>query len=200
MNNIAGIDLSASPAKETVIALLMPGKKLIALYYAGTDREIVKVVAKHTPSLVIVDAPMSVSKEPFREQEIKALRDGARLLPLTISSMKKLMKRGAGLYTLLSKTIPKANIFETHPFSASFFLGFKNTASLISNLFKVKLGKDECDAITCCIVGYLYTAGFASSYGGSPPFILPDKSKAVKAVELLKTELCKQYRVLAREK
>lgn len=200
MNNIAGIDLSASPAKETVIALLMPSKKLIALYYAGTDEEIVKVVAKYTPNLVIVDAPMSVSKEPFREQERKALRDGARLLPLTMKSMRKLMKRGASLYTLLSKTIPQASVFETHPFSASFFLGFKNTSSLINSLFEVELGKDECDAITCCIVGYLYIAGFASSYGGLPPFILPDKGKAVKAVELLKTELCKQYRVLAREK
>ncbi len=199
MSSIAGIDLSASPAKETVIALLMPGKKLIALHYARTDEEIVEVVTKHAPSLVIVDAPMSVSKKPFREQERKALRDGARLLPLTMRSMRKLMERGARLHALLSKIVPQASVFETHPFSASFFLGFKSTISLVKDLFEVKLGKDECDAITCCIVGFLFTAGFALSYGGLPPFILPDKSKAVKAVELLKTELCKQYRVLAQE-
>ena len=170
---VAGIDLSTLKNKPSYCCLLDSGRACILELYSLD--ELVKTIVKFKPQIIAIDAPLSMPKEskPFRAFEYKAIREGAKLLPLTLKGMKELATVGKVLTAKLEAW--GLNVIETHPASAALFLGYKSTIELAKHATGLALQKDEADAITCCIVGMLFIAGKCRVYGGSPKFALPEK-------------------------
>ncbi|MEM4035990.1 MAG: DUF429 domain-containing protein [Fervidicoccaceae archaeon] len=170
-----GIDLAASEKKPTYLCELRDGEAL--LWRALRDREIIIAVSSRRPRVVSIDAPLSVPAlgEAFRAQELAAMKLGAKLLPLTLKSMRALALRGASLSREMKAL--GLEVVETHPTSAAMALGLSSTVELAEKLTGVKLTRGEADSLLCALVGELYIESSCKNYGGSPPFVLPDPSR-----------------------
>ncbi len=181
MKILAGVDLTGSFRRASIVAFLNYNHKVIFTRKLWSDNDIVMEISRVKPTTIAIDAPLSIYKGSFRPQELRAIRDGARLIPLNTPGMKKLMERGSRIASSLLKM--GFRVIETHPYSTARFLGFKNTMELARELLGFKPeSKDEADAITCCITALLYEENLTVNYGGSPPFILPVKNLDVKLV------------------
>uniref|UniRef100_A0A7J3ZKU5 DUF429 domain-containing protein n=1 Tax=Fervidicoccus fontis TaxID=683846 RepID=A0A7J3ZKU5_9CREN len=191
---VAGVDLSASKSKPSYCCLLNSEEACI-LELSSID-EIVKAIVEFRPQVAAIDAPLSLPEgnKPFRTFEYEAIREGARLLPLTLKGMRELAAMGRMLAAKLEAE--KLDVIETHPASAALFLGRRNTVELARQATGLTLRKDEADAITCCIVAMLFIAGKCRVYGGNPRFVLPEKhaSRVASSRSCIKRVLRCNYR------
>jgi predicted nuclease with RNAse H fold len=105
-------------------------------------------------SIACIDAPVGLVEErAFRPQERAALRLGAKLLPLTMPGMARLMKTGVVLAMLLSEAgVP---VLETHPGS------IKSGMELDEEC--MGLGRHSVDAVIAGIACALYCENKAVS-------------------------------------
>ncbi len=113
--------------------------------------------------LVAVDAPLSLPNEgAFRDFERALLKRGYRLLPLSLTSMRKLANIGIELKNILENE--GVVVLETHPASAKRALGLSDD-DLVNIMKKLRFckklprNKDEIDALVCLLVALLYVNG-----------------------------------------
>lgn len=112
--NIIGIDLAAKSENETGIAIIN-GKKVI-LKTVFSNKDIIQTIKKISPSMVAIDAPLSLPKGRcclekdckcrvgghFRQSDLQMRKYGG-VLPLTFPGMKTLTFRGIGLKKLINE-------------------------------------------------------------------------------------------------
>ena len=178
MQRIAGLDLAASEKRVTGLAILDRDKRtFIRVTSVHTDGQILGAVLHEKVSVVVIDAPLSFPRpgNAFREVELEAMRRGARLLPLTMPSMRLLILRARKLVEeLRSRGI---EVYETHP-SSALRLSRCSLGELLQRLGVVlgeaQLNRHERDAVIAAIVGLCIFDGCADRIeaGGEVMFLL----------------------------
>ncbi|MDF0677273.1 MAG: DUF429 domain-containing protein [Nitrospira sp.] len=107
---VVGIDLAGSPKRPTGLCVL---RDLTAeTHVVFGDDEIINFVKEVRPTLVPIDAPLSLPKgrrtihdrsgEHLRECDRALLRHGIRFFPVTLGPMRMLTERGLALKSMLA--------------------------------------------------------------------------------------------------
>lgn len=154
---MAGVDLAASPRGWTGLAVLRlrrgGAELLLCTRLRGGWERAARLLLGTGAAVAVVDAPLSLPRRGgFRAAERLAMRLGARLLPLTLDSMRRLAAEAAMLRTAISRVM---DVFETHPGSVTRVSGCP--ARLYAARYGVDLsacrGRDEEDALLAALVG-----------------------------------------------
>ena len=166
---VVGIDLAGKEENPTGICVLSQDKVVLKTRY--NDEEIIKEVRSINPSLIAIDAPLSLPKGRcclekdckcavgghFRSAE-REIRPYGRVLPLTFQGMKMLTLRGNKLVKELEKEF---EVIETHPRTSQKILGFNDLKEDLNRIYKLpdKTTEHELDAVLSAITGFLYLKG-----------------------------------------
>jgi len=157
MQRVTGVDLAAKSSNPTGIAVLdADERRFLVIEHVYSDDEIVGIVTATSSSIVVIDAPLSFPPRgaAFRKVELEAIKRGARLLPLTMPTMRALIKRALGIATSLQRL--GVSVYETHPWSALRLSGCSFRELLerlgIANIGK-RLSRHERDAVIAALVG-----------------------------------------------
>ncbi len=152
----AGIDLAAKERNITGIAII--DKEKIEAYSVHRDDEIIKKIEEYEPSIVAIDASMSLKD---RNVDIYLRKYGA--LSLKIPAMQELAKRGMRIKRILEK---KYKVIEVFPTATAKILGFydvkkKNMLSYFGKKFNIAKVRNEheVDAIIAAYTALLYSKG-----------------------------------------
>jgi len=170
---ILGIDLAGSEKRKTGICLL--DEKLNAqCQVVFSNEEIFNLIKKENPSLIAIDAPLSLpfgrksleKKSPFhfRKADLELFKMKIKFFPITLGPMRMLTKRGIFLKEKLKK---KYRVIEVYPGATQDILGLprkqKGEKKLLNAIKKLgikisqkNLTADELDAICCALTGYLF--------------------------------------------
>ncbi|MEM3096012.1 MAG: DUF429 domain-containing protein [Nitrososphaerota archaeon] len=184
---LIGVDLAASPRNPTGICL-MTDKLTCLTWTAFTDQQILETVAYYRPAVTAFDAPLS---RPIlgglRRCERELIREGIRLLPQTLSPMKRLAMRGMRLAERVRRM--GSTVLETYPRGVQRLLGFsisrrpRHGVSMLRKLGVAGLQPHpsihEADAAICAFLAYLWLNGLTKEYGDKrEKFITMPKSSA----------------------
>lgn len=168
---IMGIDLAGKEENPTGICILkMNGK--ISLHTLYGDGEILEKISQDKPSLIVVDAPLSLPKGRcclekececavgghFRQSEREIRRYGP-VLPLTFTGMKMLTMRGVGLAEAMGRAFKgRCQLKETHPRTVQKILGFKDLKRDLGEYFQMPRDSNEheLDALLAALTGFFY--------------------------------------------
>ncbi len=208
---VAGIDLAGSPKRPTGICLL---RDLITeTHVVFSDEEILDFVKEARPTLVPIDAPLSLpngrqtvhdrSGEHLRECDRELLRRGIRFFPITLGPMRMLTERGLALKKRLTKMGYQA--VECYPGAAQDLWGIprqhKNRLGLLNGLRKLGLRglkksatSDELDAATAALVGRWSLLGQGLMLGGKTGILIPAFDGRQEKLKELKTPRVKATR------
>lgn len=187
---VVGIDLAGSPKRPTGICVL---RDLIAeTHVALSDEEILDFVQETRPTLIPIDAPLSLpmgrrsvhdrSGEHLRECDRELLRRGIRFFPVTLGPMRMLTERGLALKRRLAAMGYQA--VECYPGAAQDLWNIprqhKDRMGLLTGLRKLGLRglkrsatSDELDATTAALVGRWSLLGQGLMLGGEAGILIP---------------------------
>lgn len=187
---VVGIDLAGSPKRPTGVCVL---RDLTAkTYIAFSDNEILSFVREVKPSLVPIDAPLSLpngrttvhdrSGEHLRDCDRELQRRGIRFFPITLGPMRMLTERGLALKDQLSTMGYQA--VECYPGAAQDLWGIprqhQDRLGLLTGLRKLGLRglkksatSDELDAATAALVGRWFLLGHGLMLGGETGILIP---------------------------
>lgn len=200
---VIGIDLAGSEKRKTGICIL--DKNLVVrTFLVFKDEEILSIVKNVNPSIIAIDAPLSIPKgrrniddrggPHFRECDLM-LRDlGIKFFPITLGPMRMLTKRGMLLKEKLENL--GYEVIEVFPGGAQDLLGIARKSKGLKPLREglLRLGikgiredatGDELDAVTAAYVGLLFLRKEAMLLKGCDGCIVmpkADHSKRSKSV------------------
>jgi predicted nuclease with RNAse H fold len=172
---VMGIDLAGKSENPTGICFLYKNKLIFSTLF--TNDEILSQVYKKNPSLIVIDAPLSLPKGRcclsnkcscsqngghFRVAEIE-MRKFGRTLPLTFKGMRMLTERGIILKEKLEKNY---KILESHPHTIQKILGHKNL-EVFKKYYDIPLdiSEHEWDAALLVLCGIYYIKGQFMEFG-----------------------------------
>ena len=180
---VLGIDLAGSPKRNTGVCL-MRGRRIVEWGTLFSDEEIARFVARTTPHLIAIDAPLNLppgrktlddrNGEHFRPCDRELMRRGIRFFPITLGPMRTLTERGIFLKEYFSRK--GYRVIEMYPGAAQdvWETGRKQDGLPrlrrgleglgIKGLDK-KMNGDELDAATGALVGYWFLKGKAEVLG-----------------------------------
>ena len=192
---IVGLDLAGVENRPTGFCVLADMKAETSLIY--TDREILGKIKESQPSIVAIDAPLSLppgrkSLEErtgvhLRECDRELLKRGIRFFPVTLGPMRKLTKRGINLRRVLEAE--GFIVIEAYPGGAQDVLGIPRKQKGLEKLkagleslgikgLKSQVSDHELDAVTCAYVGELFLEGRAVTYGAvNEGIVMPKDEK-----------------------
>ena len=187
---VVGIDLAGSPRRPTGLCVLHDLKAETRV--AFSDDDIINFVKEARPTLVPIDAPLSLPKgrrtahdrsgEHLRECDRELLRRSIRFFPVTLGPMRMLTERGLVLKEKLSamnyqavECYPGAaqdlwGIPRQHQDRLGLFNGLKNLG--LSGLIKAATS-DELDAATAALVCRWFLTGQGTMLGGETGILIP---------------------------
>jgi len=176
-----GIDLAGVETRDSGICILDEDLKAEAFTLKNND-EIIDCIMKVRPSIIAIDAPLSLpfgrcclkdscscrNKGHLRECDKELLRMKIKFFPITLGPMRKLTERGIRLKEIIEEKAFKA--IEVYPGGAQDLLGIPRKQKGIDELRKglMKIGikgiskltcDDELDAVTSALVGKMYIEG-----------------------------------------
>ncbi|MEM4757978.1 MAG: hypothetical protein QW184_02390 [Nanopusillaceae archaeon] len=157
MYRIIGIDLAAKEKNKTGLCYK---DKILKFKIVYTNEEIFEIIKYVNPEIVVIDAPLSKEKIPFRKSELELLKRGFRPMPLSIKSISDLADRGIFIKNKIKK-IAKSNVFETFPRAVEKILGFKYEK--FKHYFK---SKHLYDSWLCYLAGLYYSIGKSENIYG----------------------------------
>lgn len=187
---IVGVDLAGSPRRPTGICILKGLKAETSVAY--TDEEILHVIEQVQPSLVPIDAPLSLppgrktihdrAGEHLRACDRELQRRKIRFFPITLGPMRMLTERGLRLQTKLKRM--GFQTVECYPGGAQDVWGLprqhKNSRQLLKGLQKLGVKGlaedatgDELDAVTAALAGRWFLQGKGEMLGGESGILLP---------------------------
>jgi len=179
---IVGLDLAGVESRPTGFCILAGMKAETSLMY--TDREILGEIKESRPSVVAIDAPLSLplgrksleerTSVHLRECDRELLKRGIRFFPVTLGPMRKLTKRGINLRHILEAE--GFIVIEAYPGGAQDILGIPRKQKGLENLrtgleslgiegLNSQMSDHELDAVTCAYVGKLFLEEQAVTYG-----------------------------------
>jgi predicted nuclease with RNAse H fold len=160
-----GIDLAGLSKYPAGWALLKGNAAKTSLIY--TDKEILENITKNNPSLIAIDAPLSLPKnsELFRKADREMIKKGYRIFPPNLPAMKKLALRAIRLNSLIEENAYKT--IEVHPTSTRKALQMPlkdwkaiqeilKTLGLKGELETRPLATHELDAVTAALTAILH--------------------------------------------
>ena len=163
---ILGIDLAGKENNPSGISIFDGHEMDLSTIYS--DRDIIKLITDLKPSVIVIDAPLSLPKGRcclendcecavgghFRQAE-KDIRQYGRVLPLTFRGMKMLTFRGIRLASELKNNY---ELLESHPRTCQKILKFNDQLSSLNQFTNVsdKATAHELDAGVIALTGYLY--------------------------------------------
>ncbi|RIB35573.1 MAG: hypothetical protein BXU00_00495 [Candidatus Nanoclepta minutus] len=150
MYRILGIDLAAKDRNPTGICYYNEGLHFSIVH---RDEEIFRVIENLLPEIVVIDAPLSLEKVPFRDSERELLKRGFRPMPLTIKSIRELSERAIRIKEKIEKEY-KIKVLETFPRAVERILGFN--FHMFKEYFR---SKHIYDAWLCYLTGLFYKIG-----------------------------------------
>jgi predicted nuclease with RNAse H fold len=183
---VIGIDLAGSSKNPTGWALLKDTTVETLLLH--TDNEIVENTLRNQPTLIAIDAPLSLPKkgEFFRKADREMIRKGYRVLPPNLPAMRKLALRAIKSNRLIEEKRYKA--IEVHPTSTRKALQMPpkdwkatqeilKTLGLKGELETRPLATHEIDAITAALTAALHLKRQTEQIGDNEEgyIILPKK-------------------------
>lgn len=162
---IAGLDLAATPLNPTGWAILKG--KVIAACHLFSDKEILSKIIKCKPTLIAVDAPLSLPKNKkfTRKADREMQKRGYPVFPPRFRTMERLTVRAIKLTQRVRSE--GFDVIEVHPASTRKALKMPTKEwSKIQEIF-VSMGFEEdiktrvltsheIDAITAALTGYLH--------------------------------------------
>ena len=199
-----GIDLAGSPNRTTGFCSLEPGGgcQTSAL---RSDAEIDRAVHDAAPSIVSIDAPLSLprgrrtiddrSGPHFRQCDLDLRARGIRFFPITLGPMRMLTERGIRLRRRLETQ--DLRVIECYPGGAQDVWGIPRKQAGLERLRRAlrrfgvtgDIGKreithDELDAITAALVGMAFLRGEAEVLGDpmEGELVLPSRKARRSAV------------------
>jgi len=161
-----------------------------------SDEEIINFVNDARPTLIPIDAPLSLPKgrrtvhdrtgEHLRECDRELQRRGIRFFPITLGPMRMLTDRGLGLMQKFHAMGYHA--VECYPGAAQDLWGIprqhKDRLGLLAGLRKLGLRglkrsttSDELDAATAALVGRWFLLGQGMMLGGENGILIPADSQ-----------------------
>jgi predicted nuclease with RNAse H fold len=163
---IIGIDLAGKPENPTGICFLNKNKLHFRTIFS--DDEILNCVNTINPSLIVIDAPLSLPKGRcclrnkcscseigghFRAAEVE-MRKYGRTLPLTFRGMRMLTERGIRLKEKLNKDY---KVLESHPRTIQKVLSLKSPED-VEKYFEIpsNVSEHELDAALLVLNGIFY--------------------------------------------
>ena len=187
---VVGIDLAGSPKRPTGLCVL---RDLSAeTRVAFSDDDILNFVQETRPTLIPIDAPLSLPKgrrtihdhsgEHLRECDRVLLRLGIRFFPVTLGPMRMLTERGLALKNTLVALVYE--VVECFPGAAQDLWRIprqhQNKPGLLSGLRKLGVRglkkaatSDELDAATAALVGRWFLCGKGLMLGGETGILIP---------------------------
>lgn len=187
---VVGIDLAGSPKRPTGICALCDLKAETRIVFS--DDDILDFVKEARPTLVPIDAPLSLPKgrrtvhdrtgEHLRKCDHELLRRGIRFFPVTLGPMRMLTERGLGLKQRLAAMGYQA--LECYPGAAQDLWRIprqhQDRLGLLNGLRKLGLRglkksatSDELDAATAALVGRWSLLGQGLMLGGTTGILIP---------------------------
>ena len=185
---IIGIDLAGKP--ENPSGICFSDKNEVDFSTIFSDDEILGYITKLDPSLVVIDAPLSLPKGRcclsnkcicskngghFRAAEIE-MRKYGRTLPLTFRGMRMLTERGIKLANELKK---RYKVIESHPRTIQKIFGFKDLNHELNKYFEIpeNISEHELDAALLVLNGIFYIKNEFMEFGDEEEgtIILPKK-------------------------
>jgi predicted nuclease with RNAse H fold len=170
-----GIDLAGVETKKTGFAVLygIIAKTKVLL----SDDQIIDEIISIHPSIVSIDAPLSIPLHgKMRVCEKQLVHMGIRVFPCMFAGMKKLTQRGISLAQRIERNGFK--VIESYPGAAQDILNIPRKRRSIKALqqalwnygvrgdfLRIDITDHELDAITSAIVGKMYLAGQTVSIG-----------------------------------
>ena len=168
---VLGIDLAGSARRPSGYALMTLRLEVMEAGHLYGDEEILGYASKTRPSLISIDAPLTLARG-FRRCERLMIEAGYRLLPASSGPMRMLAERGSRLAAELRKR--GLEVVETHPASSLRALGYKGRitrlgairflASELGLAVRNDLSKHEVDAILSALAGVCHLAGVARRF------------------------------------
>jgi predicted nuclease with RNAse H fold len=163
---IIGIDLAGKPENPSGICFL--DKNRLNFFTAFNNDEILNLIATNKPSLIVIDAPLSLPKGRcclsnkcscseigghFRAAEVE-MRKYGRTLPLTFRGMMMLTERGIKLSNKLKK---EYDVIESHPRTIQKILGFQSPQE-VEKYYEIPsdVNEHELDAALLVLNGIFY--------------------------------------------
>jgi predicted nuclease with RNAse H fold len=166
-NIIIGIDLAGVEKNPTGWALWK--NKVISTCHLYKNQEILEHLTKFEPTLIAIDAPLSLpKKETMRKADKEMYRHGYPVFPPRFPAMEKLTLRAIELTQQIKRK--NLRIIEVHPTSTRKALKISAKdwkkiqtiflhMNLKGNLETRALTSHEIDAVTSALTGYLYLQG-----------------------------------------
>jgi uncharacterized protein len=176
---VLGVDLAGAPGRTTGCCALY-GRSLARCSVIHTDEELRSLVDGLRPSLIIVDAPLSLprgratiddrSGPHLRACDRELLRRRIRFFPITLGPMRMLTTRGMRIAAELRAE--RYEVVEGYPGASQDLLGLPRKQQGLSavrrglralgvrgDLYRKSLTHDELDAITIAWVGREHRLG-----------------------------------------
>ena len=185
-NIVIGIDLAGVPRNPTGWALWK--NKVISTCHLYKNEEILKHLTNFEPTLVAIDAPLSLPKKgAVRKADREMYRRGYPVFPPRFPAMEKLTLRAMKITKEITKD--DLDVIEVHPTSTRKALKMPaKDWKKIQNIF-VRMGLEgdlktraltphEVDAATAALTGYLYLQGKIELIGNEEEgyIVVPTKS------------------------
>ena len=177
--SVVGIDLAGSERRNTGFCVLRGKRAEVRILHS--DSEILGEVEAAKPSLIGIDAPLSLPAgrkrmedregPKFRECDLELRRRGIRFFPIVLGPMRKLTERGRELAQKLRGRGYK--VVEVYP-GATFDIsgvGRKDRAGIRKWIRKMGYSLeggeswDELDSAACAITAKLFKEGKAEGIG-----------------------------------
>jgi len=172
-NIITGIDLAGAEKNPTGWALWK--NKAIFTCHLYKNQEILEHLTKFEPTLIAIDAPLSLPKKgAMRKADKEMHRRGYPVFPPRFPAMEKLTLRAMKITQQIKRE--ELHIIEVHPTSTRKALKIPTKDwEKIQNIFlhmglkgdlkTCVLTSHEIDAVTAALTGYLYLQGKAELIG-----------------------------------
>lgn len=180
--SVLGVDLAGVPHRPTGLCWLRNMDADTKLVY--TDDEILSIVDKKKPSIVTIDAPLTLppgrksihqrNDQHFRPCDLELRRRKIRFFPITLGPMRSLTERGIALRQAVEKR--DVQVVEIYPGGAQDIWAIPRAKHDMEGLRKglgllgIRGLREDCsdhelDAATAALVGRLYLQGKAEVYG-----------------------------------
>ncbi|MBI5223045.1 DUF429 domain-containing protein [Candidatus Micrarchaeota archaeon] len=146
--SILSIDLASNPKNPTGVAVLERNRIITSTHFS--DSQLLDIINNLRPSLVGIDAPLSLpngrisiderDSNHFRECDLKLRQLKIRFFPITLGAMRTLTKRGMALKQEILRILPTSSVVEIFPGASFDILGLerKNIKSCTSFLASFK--------------------------------------------------------------
>ncbi len=179
---VIGVDLAGLAKNPTGVCVLSEedGVKTVSTRLVYSDEEIIQIVGEVMPDVVAIDAPLIYAgQNRLCDRELQEF--GA--LPVTLSGMECLAKRGARLNEVLS---PRHKLVEVYAKGSAKILGLYHKddftcqkklleLDLCGDVSERILFRDELDAVFAAFTGLLFLIGQVREVGGEDGIIIvPD--------------------------